>query len=137
MQLFCNSLRFGLFIVVWDECLKWILLIIFVNRKIVLKTTFYEVRIIIMAYPLPSIQLFLNLLSRLNSYLLYLSMKLKKWKALIFMQITLAANFMLLGYIFYDQVEYRHIILSACFIGVLACIYEAIRIYRKNNNPKP
>ena len=106
------------------------------NRKIVLKTTFYEVRIIIMAYPLPSIQLFLNLLSRLNSYLLYLSMKLKKWKALIFMQITLAANFMLLGYIFYDQVEYRHIILSACFIGVLACVYEALRIYRKNKNSK-
>ena len=53
------------------------------------------------------------------------------------MQITLAANFVLLGYIFYDEAEYRNIILSACFIGVLACVYEAIKIYRKNNNPKP
>jgi len=64
-------------------------------------------------------------------------MKLKKWKALVVMQTTLAVNFMLLGYMFYDEAEYRNIILSACFIGVLACVYEAIKIYRKNNNPKP
>ena len=63
-------------------------------------------------------------------------MNLKKRKVLVLVQITLAANFVLLGYIFYDEAEYRNIILSACFIGVLACIYEAIRIYRKNNNPK-
>ncbi|CAI8393814.1 MAG: Uncharacterised protein [Flavobacterium sp. SCGC AAA160-P02] len=63
-------------------------------------------------------------------------MKLKKWKALVFIQITLASNFILFGYIFYDEAGYRNIILSVCIIGFLACFYEAIRIYR-NNKSKP
>lgn len=61
-------------------------------------------------------------------------MKSKKRKALIFIQIVLAFNFILFGYIFYDEAEYRNIILSVCFIGALACVYEAIRIYRNNQN---
>tara|TARA_B100000497_G_scaffold15335_1_gene17719 strand:- start:62 stop:247 length:186 start_codon:yes stop_codon:yes gene_type:complete len=61
-------------------------------------------------------------------------MKLEKWKALIFMQITLASNFIILGYILSDEPEYKNIIISASIIGALACTYEALRIYKKNKN---
>ena len=61
-------------------------------------------------------------------------MKLEKWKALIFMQITLASNFIILGYILSDEPEYKNIIISASIIGALACAYEALRIYKKNKN---
>jgi hypothetical protein len=61
-------------------------------------------------------------------------MKLEKWKALIFMQITLALNIIILGYLFSDEPEYKNIIIIFCSIGALACAYEALRIYRKNRN---
>tara|TARA_B100000497_G_scaffold80304_1_gene89614 strand:+ start:366 stop:551 length:186 start_codon:yes stop_codon:yes gene_type:complete len=61
-------------------------------------------------------------------------MKLEKWKALIFMQITLALNFIILGYMLSDESEYKTIIISVSIIGALACTYEAVRIYRNNRN---
>jgi hypothetical protein len=61
-------------------------------------------------------------------------MKLEKWKALIFMQITLALNIIILGYLFSDEAVYKNIIIIVCSIGALACAYEALRIYRKNRN---
>lgn len=63
-------------------------------------------------------------------------MKPRKRKALLFTQIILALNFMLFGYLFYDETEYRNVTVLVSFIGALACIYDAIRIYR-NNNTKP
>jgi len=50
------------------------------------------------------------------------------------MQITLALNFIILGYILSDEPEYKNIIISASIIGALACAYEALRIYKKNKN---
>jgi len=61
-------------------------------------------------------------------------MKLEKWKALIFMQITLALNFIILGYFLSDEPEYKNIIIIVCSIGALACAYEALRTYRRNRN---
>jgi len=61
-------------------------------------------------------------------------MNLKKGQVLAFMWIGIASNFIVLGYFSYDEAEYRNIFLSACFIGVLACVYEAVRLYRKNKN---
>ena len=58
----------------------------------------------------------------------------KKPIALIFMQITLALNFIILGYILSDEPEYKNIIISVSIIGALACTYEAVRIYRNNRN---
>ena len=63
-------------------------------------------------------------------------MKLEKWKALIFMQITLALNFIILGFMLSDESEYKAIIISVSIIGALACTYKAVRIYR-NNITKP
>ena len=59
-------------------------------------------------------------------------MRLKKWKALVFVQIALASNFILFGLMFYKEIEYRNIILLVSSIGFLACIFDAIRIYRNN-----
>ena len=59
-------------------------------------------------------------------------MRLKKWKALVFVQIALASNFILFGFMFYNEIEYRNIILLVCSIGFLACVSYAISIYRKN-----
>jgi len=50
------------------------------------------------------------------------------------MQITLALNIIILGYLFSDEPEYKNIIIIFCSIGALACAYEALRIYRKNRN---
>ena len=50
------------------------------------------------------------------------------------MQITLALNFIILGYILSDEPEYKNIIISVSIIGALACTYEAVRIYRNNRN---
>ena len=58
----------------------------------------------------------------------------KKPIALIFIQITLALNFIILGYILSDEPEYKNIIISVSIIGALACTYEAVRIYRNNRN---
>ena len=58
----------------------------------------------------------------------------KKPISLIFMQITLALNFIILGYFLSDEPEYKNIIIILCSIGVFACVYEALRIYRKNRN---
>ena len=58
----------------------------------------------------------------------------KKPIALIFMQITLELNFIILGYILSDEPEYKNIIISVSIIGALACTYEAVRIYRNNRN---
>ena len=58
----------------------------------------------------------------------------KKPISLIFMQITLALNFIILGYFLSDEPEYKNIIIIVCSIGALACAYEALRIYKKNKN---
>ena len=63
-----------------------------------------------------------------------LIMKVSKRKSGIFLQVVLAFIFISLGYMFYDEAEYRNIILSVCFIGALACLYDAIRIYRNKHN---
>ena len=57
---------------------------------------------------------------------------MKKWKALVFMCISLGSNFILLGFMFYDDLQYRYVMLPLCTIGGFAFVYEAIRIYRKN-----
>ena len=61
-------------------------------------------------------------------------MKKKQPKALVFTQIMLALNFIILGYMLSNESEYKNIIISVSIIGALACIYEAVRIYRKNKN---
>ena len=57
---------------------------------------------------------------------------MKKWKALVFMYISLGSNFIVLGFMFYDDLQYRYVMLPLCTIGGFAFVYEAIRIYRKN-----
>ena len=57
---------------------------------------------------------------------------MKKWKALVFMYISLGSNFILLGFMFYDDLQYRYVMLPLCTIGGFAFVYKAIRIYRKN-----
>jgi hypothetical protein len=57
---------------------------------------------------------------------------MKKWKALIFMQVAIASNFIVLGFIFYNETEYKKTVLYLSIIGALACVYEAVKIYRKN-----
>ena len=59
-------------------------------------------------------------------------MKKKQPKASVFTQIMLALNFIILGYMLSNESEYKNIIISVSIIGALACIYEAVRIYRKN-----
>jgi len=59
-------------------------------------------------------------------------MKLKKWKALVFMYISVGSSFILLGFMFYDDPQYRYVMLPLCTIGWFAFVYEAIRIYREN-----
>lgn len=59
-------------------------------------------------------------------------MKKKQPKALVFTQIMLALSFIILGYMLSNESEYKNIIISVSIIGVLACVYEAVRIYRKN-----
>jgi hypothetical protein len=44
----------------------------------------------------------------------------------------LALNFIILGYMLSDESEYKNIIISVSIIGALACVYKAVRIYRKN-----
>ena len=61
-------------------------------------------------------------------------MKKKQPKALVFTQIMLALSFIILGYMLSNESEYKNIIISVSIIGALACIYEAVRIYRKNKN---
>ena len=61
-------------------------------------------------------------------------MKKKQPKASVFTQIMLALNFIILGYMLSNESEYKNIIISVSIIGALACIYEAVRIYRKNKN---
>jgi hypothetical protein len=65
-------------------------------------------------------------------YFLYLSMKLKKWKALVFMYISVGLNFISLGFMFYDDSQYRYVMLPLCTIGGFAFVYVAVRTYRKN-----
>ena len=57
---------------------------------------------------------------------------MKKWKALVFMYISLGSNFILLGFMFYDDLQYRYVMFPLCTIGGFAFVYEAIMIYRKN-----
>ena len=59
-------------------------------------------------------------------------MKKKQPKASVFTQIMLALNFIILGYMLSNESEYKNIIISVSIIGALACVYEAVRIYRKN-----
>ena len=61
-------------------------------------------------------------------------MKKKQPKPSVFTQIMLALNFIILGYMLSNESEYKNIIISVSIIGALACIYEAVRIYRKNKN---
>lgn len=57
-------------------------------------------------------------------------MKSGKRKALIFLQAILACNFIIFGYMFSGEDHYRNVIISVSIIGALACMYEAIRLYR-------
>ena len=48
------------------------------------------------------------------------------------MQIMLALNIIVVGYMLSDESEYKTIFISLSIIGALACVYEAVKIYRKN-----
>jgi hypothetical protein len=50
------------------------------------------------------------------------------------MQIMLALNIIVVGYMLSDESEYKTIIISLSIIGALAFTYEALRIYKKNRN---
>ena len=53
-----------------------------------------------------------------------------KRKALIFIQVVLACNFIILGQMFSGEEDYKYVIISVSIIGSIACIYEAIRLYK-------
>jgi len=57
-------------------------------------------------------------------------MKPVKRKALIFIQLILACNFIIFGYMFSSEENYRNIIISVSTIGAIGCVYETIRLYR-------
>ena len=61
-------------------------------------------------------------------------MKSSKRKALIFIQVILACNFIIFGYMFSSEEHYRNIIILVSTIGAIGYLYEAIRLYKTKND---
>ena len=57
---------------------------------------------------------------------------MKKTTALVFTQIILALNFIILGFMLSDESEYKNIIITVSVIGALASAITAARVYRNN-----
>lgn len=57
---------------------------------------------------------------------------MKKTTALVFTQIILALNFIILGFMLSDESEYKNIIITVSVIGALASVITAVRVYRNN-----
>jgi hypothetical protein len=57
---------------------------------------------------------------------------MKKTTALVFTQIILALNFIILGFMLSYESEYKNIIITVSVIGALASAITAVRVYRNN-----